>query len=255
MPITMYDSVTVGTVPADPPAVAGYVDGLWPTYEPLVWKFPHARHLSIAVNAGVNAECLDVEQGDASPAQAPEWVRRQLGRGVARPVVYASLSNAQAVLAALEAQGLGRQVVRLWTAHYTNKPHLCSVACGFGFTGTADATQFTSHALARNLDASLCADSFFPAMFTTNHYERYPAEPFAFGKVHLSERATVMEYDRLIQRRKPDRARIKVLRSHVKLLRDRIWTVAHWEEPANWMYYRGWRWQKLNERLSGRVSL
>jgi hypothetical protein len=75
------------------------------------------------------------------------------------------------------------------------------------------------------------------------------------GKLSLNERATVTEYDHLLPHLKTNRARIGVLRSHAKLLRDRIWTVAHWEQPANWTCYRGWRWQKLNQRLSGPVSL
>jgi hypothetical protein len=255
MPLTMYDSVTVGEVPPNPQAVAGYVDGMWPTFDPLVWRFPQARHLSIAVNAGADAECLDIERGDATPVQAPQWVRRQQDRKVARPVIYCDLASTTQVLAALSAAGIAREAVRLWTAHYTNVPHLCSPACGFGFSAPADATQYTSSALGRNLDASVCADSFFTVASDPYHYDRYPAEPFAFGTLSLNERATVMEYDRLMQQPRRNRARMSVLRGHITLLRDRIWTVAHWEDPANWDYHRGWRYQKLSDRRTGAVKL
>src|ERR1035437_10894647 len=106
MAIQMFDSVDVGTVPNNPQAVAGYVGGSWPTYNALVAKFPHAHHLSIAVNASEDAECLDVESGDATAAEAPAWVRRQQKRGVWKPVLYTSLSNVGALLAALSAAGI-----------------------------------------------------------------------------------------------------------------------------------------------------
>lgn len=173
----MYDSVTVDTVPAGAAAVAGYVGGHWPTYGPLARRFPHAHHLAIAVNAGENADCLDVEAGDARPDQAPDWVRRQLLRGVRKPVLYASVSQMPAVLQHLAAAGINRGEVRLWTAHYTFHPHLCTPACGYDVH--ADATQYTDRALGRNLDESLCADAFFPA--PAPHPSK-PAKPIP-GKV------------------------------------------------------------------------
>lgn len=160
-PITMYDSVDVTQIPANARAVAGYVNGRWPTFSSLVSKFPHAYRLSIAVTAAADAECLDVEKGDAEPFQAGAWVKRQLERGVKRPAVYTSVSQAAGVLAELARNGIRRDQIRLWTAHYTFKAHRCSSECGFGFTGTADATQYDDHALGKNLDASLCSPTFF----------------------------------------------------------------------------------------------
>ena len=158
--ITMYDSVNTKEIPPDAQAVAGYVGGYWPTFPTLQLEWPHAHRLSIAVNDRQDAECLDVEQGDAAPDQAPAWVKRQIGRGVWRPVVYASVSQMPSVLRALARDGVSRSEIRVWTAHYTDKQHLCSKRCGFG-TLNADATQYTNHALGRNLDASVCAASFF----------------------------------------------------------------------------------------------
>lgn len=158
---TMYDSVAITELPRDAEAVAGYVNGRWPTYAELVLKFPHAHKLSIAVSADADADCLDVERFDATPLQAPLWVKRQLEHGVKRPVVYCSVSDAATVLKALKRAGIGRKQVRLWTAHYTLRPHRCSPLCRFGLWTRADATQYTDKALGRSLDASLCAPRFF----------------------------------------------------------------------------------------------
>lgn len=160
-PITMYDSVTLSEIPADAEAVAGYVGGKWPTFPRLAAAFPKAHRLSIAVNATEDADVLDVENGDASNPDAPAWVKRQIAKGAKKPVVYTSLSNAQALLSELERFAIGRSQIRLWTAHYTFTPHRCSWRCGFGFSGLADATQYHDHALGRNLDASLVSGTFF----------------------------------------------------------------------------------------------
>lgn len=162
-PVTMYDSIDLSQIPKDAAAVAGYVGGRWPTYPKVVSQFPNAEHLSIAVNATQNADTLDVENGDASNADAPAWVKRQLAKGAKKPVVYTSLSNATSLLKTLQAAGISRSQVRLWTAHYTFVPHRCSSKCGFGFSGQADATQYNDHALGKNLDASLCSPTFFVA--------------------------------------------------------------------------------------------
>lgn len=158
--ITMYDSVTVPDIPLGAAAVAGYVDGLYKTYPTLLTHFPHAKHLSIAVSAATDADCLDVEKGDASIPQAPAWVKKQHARGLKRPVVYTSVSQAQALVDALEKGGVPRTAYRLWTAHYTSKPHWCSVVCSPGFKGTADATQYKS-TTSPNLDTSLVRPGFF----------------------------------------------------------------------------------------------
>jgi hypothetical protein len=88
-------------------------------------------------------------------------VHRQLARGVKRPVLYTSVSNVAALLAALRTAGIARSAVRIWTAHYTYRQHICTPACGFGMPTSADATQFDDHALGRNLDESLVAAGFF----------------------------------------------------------------------------------------------
>ena len=156
----MFDSITLDAIPDAPEAVAGYVNGSWPTFAEVKRRWPHAKHLSIAVTSSANAECLDVEPGDATPADAPGWVKRQRERGVKRPVIYCSLSMVLPVLKALAAAGIERHEIRLWTAHYTGTAHRCTPACGLGMPTTADATQFTDHSHGANLDESLCSPEF-----------------------------------------------------------------------------------------------
>jgi hypothetical protein len=90
-------------------------------------------------------------------------VRRQQARGVARPVIYIQLSNANELLAILAKAGIKRSEIRLWTAHYRedHQAHICGPS--EGLNGTADATQYYDRALNKNLDVSLCSDSFFGA--------------------------------------------------------------------------------------------
>ena len=161
LPKTMYDSVNLAMIPPDAQAVAGYVGGSWPTYGKLAASFPLAHRLSIAVNAAETAECLDVEQGDAQPSDAPAWVERMEKAGIWKPCLYANLSTMPLVLSALHQAGINRERVRLWVAHYTGTPTL---PAGF------DACQWTNHAQGRDLDESLVADDFFPVLVHSPHF-------------------------------------------------------------------------------------
>jgi hypothetical protein len=99
----MYDSVTPGNIPQDAAMVAGYGSGPY-TWPASAWaRFPAARRVVIVVSAGVNAgNVLDVEQGDATPAQAPGWcVMRRAAGSV--PSVYCNASTWPAVRAACAA--------------------------------------------------------------------------------------------------------------------------------------------------------
>lgn len=141
----MFDSTNVSNIPHGAVAVAGYVNGSFANFNEMVKAFPHAKHLSIAVSSGQDAHCLDIETGDATPADAPGWVRRQHTRGIKRPVVYANTSTMPAVIAALTNDDIKRSEYLVWTAHYTNTPHI---------EPESDATQFEDHQ--ELWDASLC---------------------------------------------------------------------------------------------------
>ncbi len=152
----MQDSIDVGQF-YNPKAVAGYTSGYWPTYPTLERIYPDLPKLSYAVTASHDADALDVEPGDATPAEAAAWVKRQKARGVSKPAVYASVSTMPAVLSALASAGISRSEVRVITAHYNGIYHRCSPTCGFGMNTEADATQYTDHGYGRNLDLNACA--------------------------------------------------------------------------------------------------
>jgi Putative peptidoglycan binding domain len=157
----MYDSVDIAQIPPGPEAVAGYVDGGYRTAGPLAVRFPHARLVTIAVTAASDADVLDIETGDAEPAGFPAWHARQQARGVARPAAYASVSVMHdEVVPRMQAAGIGRSQVRLWTAHYAGL-HICGPGSCGELAADADGTQWTRRAWGRNLDQSALVSSFF----------------------------------------------------------------------------------------------
>ena len=162
--ITMFDSVDVSQLPAGSGfAYAGYVNGRFRTYPDLVKKFPGHHLLSIAVTASADADCLDVEPGDATASQVGAWVIRQLSLGVHRPCLYASVSQMGAVIRAVHAAKVDLNQLRLWTAHYTFTRHICGPDSCRQLPLTADGTQWTDRSRGKNLDESVLMDDFFSA--------------------------------------------------------------------------------------------
>jgi hypothetical protein len=161
MTLIMYDSVNSSLIPADAVAVAGYVDGDFADYTALRSRFPQADVLSIAVFAEDNAECLDIETGDATPEEAAAWVTRQLSLGVSRPCLYADASEMIQVISAMNAAGVPRSALRLWSAHYTGQAHICGPSSCRALPESADGTQWTDNANGLDLDESLLLDDFF----------------------------------------------------------------------------------------------
>ena len=155
MTLRMLDSITPGNLPPGADAYAGYADGRFANIAGIKGRFPAARVLTIAVFASSDADAADCETGDMTPAEVPGWVRRQLARGVHRPVVYSSVSQMPTVLAALTAAGITRAQVRLWSAHYGAGKHIC---------GGMDGTQWTDQAPGTGgtlVDESVLLDDFF----------------------------------------------------------------------------------------------
>ncbi len=231
MTIELFDAIEVDQIPRNAEAVAGYTGGHWPTYNSLVRRFPNAHHLSIAISASEDGECLDIETGDARPEQAPAWFHRQKARGVAKPCLYASLSVMDSVIAAMTNNGIHRDQYRVWTAHYTYAPHLCGPS--EGLSSHADATQWTDKALGRNLDESLCNDAFFGVS----------------AYIPADENRWRHEYDHLLHRSGPWPAlRRRVLRRYMTARRKKIWQLAS-KEAHGWdKLNRAARWRSLKER-------
>lgn len=150
--VTQYDSVTLATIPPNPFALAGYTSGFWPTYLPMRSRWPTAHTVSIAVNTGRRADCLDVEPGDATPSQVPGWVRADRQAGFARPCIYSSYFEfVTEIRPALQRAGISRESVWEWDADYTYRAHI-----DLSFDGT----QWTDVAFGRNLDASTVTRQF-----------------------------------------------------------------------------------------------
>lgn len=164
MTIRMPDAAESPALPAGYAAYASYVDGGigdQPNYARVTAAHPGAHHLSIALFAHDDADCLDVEPGAASPGDVPGWVSRQATRGVKRPVVYASVSTMKDEIYPLVAHAPG--ALRLWTAHYGAGEHICGPhSCG-QLPVDADGTQWTDafHGPNGVVDMSLLADDFF----------------------------------------------------------------------------------------------
>jgi hypothetical protein len=90
----MADSVTAGDIPVGRfPFVAGYVDGAY-AWSEANWQLHRTSiEVGIAVSAATNAgEALDVETGDATPAQAVDWCHMRRLAGVI-PTVYIQYSR------------------------------------------------------------------------------------------------------------------------------------------------------------------
>lgn len=92
----MYDAVDANDVPNDGrfDLLAGYVDGLYRSYVPLQHRFPGFTVVSIDVlNHPGTGQVLDIEKGDATPAEAPAWFDASVRAGIVRPTLYYSTSD------------------------------------------------------------------------------------------------------------------------------------------------------------------
>lgn len=122
---TMYDAVTARNIlghDETPEMVAGYVDRIklapWSAAD---WAlFPGAVKVRIVKKASTNdGHVLDVEPGDATPAEAPGWVRMRRAAGV-DPTVYMNASTWPAVRAAFRTAGVPEP--HYWVAKYDKDP-------------------------------------------------------------------------------------------------------------------------------------
>ncbi|MGH3761973.1 hypothetical protein [Actinophytocola sp.] len=117
MPRTMYDSVTPSAIPRSAVMVAGYLPPSRYAWSDAEWAmFPNAVKVRIAIFASVNnGHVLDVEPGDATPAQAPGWVVMRRRAGV-DPSVYCNYSTWPTVRAEFQRRGIREP--HYWIARY-----------------------------------------------------------------------------------------------------------------------------------------
>jgi hypothetical protein len=119
----MYDAVTPGNIPPDPRLVAGYADGLYANLGQMRARFPHATIVRIAVRWTTRAQVLDVETGDATPAEAVLWCTKTMaGTPNGELTVYCNTSTWPAVRAAFHAARVAEP--QYWIAHYDGVPSI-----------------------------------------------------------------------------------------------------------------------------------
>jgi hypothetical protein len=176
----MYDAVTARNILAHdrtPEMVAGYVDRIkLAPWSPSDWAlFPAAVKVEIVKKASSNAgHVLDVEPGDATPAEAPGWVRMRRAAG-ADPTIYVNRSTWPAVQAEFDRQGVAQP--HYWIAHYNGDPGLPTLN---GITAVAK--QHTANF--RGVDINSVAD-YWPGVDAPSHRPtpNTTEDEMAFGRV------------------------------------------------------------------------
>jgi hypothetical protein len=144
----MFDSTTPAAIPADAGLVAGYVDGSFAWSDADWQRFPRAQKIHICVTGDhTKGDCLDVEKGDATPGQAPGWIKARQAAGVKYATIYCNRSN----LAAVEKACAGLHYYR-WIATLDGILHIPGY---HPLIGPA-AVQFANSTMAgTNVDVSL----------------------------------------------------------------------------------------------------
>lgn len=163
----MYDGIypDASTIAAvHPQMVAGYIDGVWEWSEADWNLFPSSTvKVQITVTASANAgDVLDVENGDATPAQTEGWIKLRKGDGYDRPTIYCNLSTVPAVRAGTGPYVLGADY-DLWVADYDGSENTVYAASA--------AKQFVSDA---DWDVSAVYDSEWP-------HRSAPVAPTTYG--------------------------------------------------------------------------
>jgi len=162
VPRTMLDGIdtdAAGIARLSPQMVAYYVNGRYAWSAAQIAMFPHANHVTISVTASADAgDVLDVETGDATPAQAEGWIAKRKAAGLYRPTIYCSRSTIPAVRAGTGSYVLGKDY-DIWVADYTGTPHVVASSVVGGVTAICAATQYENTA---NWDVSAVYDDGWP---------------------------------------------------------------------------------------------
>lgn len=115
----MEDSVNWAAIPVGTPLVAGYVSPSGFAWPAAAWaRFAGSIEVRITPSAsvtGLGIQVLDIETGDATPAQAPGWAVKQRAKGQV-PTCYCSMSVWQAVQNAFNAARVPHP--EYWVAGY-----------------------------------------------------------------------------------------------------------------------------------------
>jgi hypothetical protein len=94
----------------------GYLNGSYDNMAALKTKFPGKKYVS------VGRDCIDIEAGLASPADAPGFVRGWKPANTSKPMCYANASTMPAVKSELGSAGISRDRYFLWVADWDDNP-------------------------------------------------------------------------------------------------------------------------------------
>ncbi|MEU0818976.1 hypothetical protein [Streptomyces mirabilis] len=130
----MFDSVSPGNIPSNATMVAAYQDGLYANVGTMRARFPHATIVTIAVRHTSRAHVLDVETGDATPAEAVQWLTQTM-HDIANGqlTLYCNMSVWPTVRAVIRAAGIREP--NYWVARYDNDPTLPAGAVAKQYIG------------------------------------------------------------------------------------------------------------------------
>lgn len=151
--IAMFDSTVKGNLPPNAQAYLYYVDGAF-AYTPPPAQYLLPTTVIPGSPEAPQAACIDVEQYCYSNAQV-YGIFTQLA---ALRVVYTSVSNVDAMVATMTANGFARASYRLLSAHYAGYQHICGPSTCQGCANACDGTQWASN---NYYDTSILSPAFF----------------------------------------------------------------------------------------------
>jgi hypothetical protein len=142
------DSVTASSLSIGKAVYAGYLNGTFANLTTIANRVgPNPVIVSVSPNGANGARAIDIESGDAVPADAPRFWHNsnhggtgygQKDNGI--PIYYTSAGDVQAVINELSWAGISRDKYLIWSAHWIGY-HICSESvCGYP---QADATQYS----------------------------------------------------------------------------------------------------------------
>jgi hypothetical protein len=88
-----YDSTRPELIPATAPVILYYADGRYKWSGEQLARFPDARVRAITVEGDPVCDIIDVESGDCTPGDVPNFLRARLDMGVATGTVYCNRST------------------------------------------------------------------------------------------------------------------------------------------------------------------
>lgn len=145
--LTGQDSVTASSLTRGKAVYAGYLNGSFANLTTIANRVGSDPIIvSVSPNGANGARAIDIESGDAVPADAPRFWHNSNhgGTGYGQkdsgiPVFYTSAGDLQAVINELAWAGITRDKYLLWSAHWIGY-HICGESvCGYP---QADATQY-----------------------------------------------------------------------------------------------------------------